>query len=232
MGNDSRKPLRPPYHPTEETRRGLLADSRWRERKIDQVMPLMGKAAATGRSQVVAIGVAQEYQRMFTGSKSATDTGAVWFTYQRVDRRVTCYYQHLPASAPAGSEAGEGVEEEQFVVGPLIADLVSVPAAAGVVEGLPDVGILEPIRHGERQRYGQEREHGELDRVGGQRPNGGEPEQKAERDDRDQVDPHGYHDHAVLPRDPKFADLIRPENSGQTFSGRNYAARCPFRYSL
>ena len=28
----------------------------------------MRKAAATGRSQVVAIGVAQEYQRVFTGN--------------------------------------------------------------------------------------------------------------------------------------------------------------------
>ncbi|MFR9781111.1 hypothetical protein ACL02O_34385, partial [Micromonospora sp. MS34] len=79
----------------EKTRPGVLADSPWPERKIDQVMPLMRKAAATGRSQVVAIGVAQEYQRVFTGSKSATDTGAVWFTYQRVDRRVTCYYFYL-----------------------------------------------------------------------------------------------------------------------------------------
>ncbi|MCW3820465.1 hypothetical protein ONA91_39145 [Micromonospora sp. DR5-3] len=79
----------------EKTRPGVLAGSPWPERKIDQVMPLMRKAAATGRSQVVAIGVAQEYQRVFTGSKSATDTGAVWFTYQRVDRRVTCYYFYL-----------------------------------------------------------------------------------------------------------------------------------------
>lgn len=68
----------------EKTRPGVLADSPWPQRKIDQVMPLMRKAAATGRSQVVAIGVAQEYQRVFTGTRSATDTGAVWFTYQRV----------------------------------------------------------------------------------------------------------------------------------------------------
>lgn len=79
----------------EKTRPGVLADSPWPERKIDQVMPLMRTAAATGRSQVVAIGMAQEYQRVFTGSKSATDTGAVWFSYQRVDRRVTCYYFYL-----------------------------------------------------------------------------------------------------------------------------------------
>ncbi len=50
-------------------RPGVLAESPWPERKIDRVMPLMRKAAATGRSQVVAIGVAQEYQRVFTGTK-------------------------------------------------------------------------------------------------------------------------------------------------------------------
>jgi len=76
-------------------RPGVLADSPWPERQIDQVMPLMRKAAATGRSQVVAIGVAQEYQRVFTGTKDQTPTGAVWFSYNRTDRRVTCYYFYL-----------------------------------------------------------------------------------------------------------------------------------------
>jgi hypothetical protein len=70
----------------------VLADSPWPERKIDRVMPLMRKAAAAGRSQVVAIGVAQEYQRVFTGTKDQTPTGAVWFSYTRTERRVTCYY--------------------------------------------------------------------------------------------------------------------------------------------
>ena len=76
-------------------RPGVLADSPWPERKIDRVMPLMRKAAATGRSQVVAIGVAQEYQRVFTGTKDQTPTGAVWFSYNRTERRVTCYYFYL-----------------------------------------------------------------------------------------------------------------------------------------
>lgn len=58
-------------------RPGVLAESPWPERKIDRVMPLMRKAAATGRSQVVAIGVAQEYQRVFTGTRDQTPTGAV-----------------------------------------------------------------------------------------------------------------------------------------------------------
>jgi hypothetical protein len=76
-------------------RPGVLADSPWPERKIDQVMPLMRKAAAVGRSRVVAIGVAQEYARVFTASKAESGTGAVWFSYNRVDRRVTCYYFYL-----------------------------------------------------------------------------------------------------------------------------------------
>jgi len=76
-------------------RPGVLADSPWPERKIDRVMPLMRKAAATGRSQVVAIGVAQEYQRVFTGVKDQTPTGAVWFSYNRTERRVTCYYFYV-----------------------------------------------------------------------------------------------------------------------------------------
>jgi hypothetical protein len=76
----------------DKSRPGVLAESQWPERKIDKVMPLMRKAAATGRSQVVAIGVAQEYQRVFTGTKDQTPTGAVWFSYNRTERRVTCYY--------------------------------------------------------------------------------------------------------------------------------------------
>jgi hypothetical protein len=58
-------------------------------------MPLMRRAAATGRPQVVAIGVAQEFQWVFTGSKSQTGSSSVWFSYNRVDRRVTSYYFYL-----------------------------------------------------------------------------------------------------------------------------------------
>jgi hypothetical protein len=79
----------------DKARPGMLAESPWPERKIDRVMPLMRKAAATGRSRVVAIGVAQEYQRVFTGTKDQTPTGAVWFSYNRTERRVTCYYFYV-----------------------------------------------------------------------------------------------------------------------------------------
>ncbi len=79
----------------DKSRPGVLADTPWPQRKIDQVMPLMRKAAATGRSQVVAIGVAQEFQRVFTGTKSEAGTSAVWFSYHRTERRVTCYYFYI-----------------------------------------------------------------------------------------------------------------------------------------
>jgi hypothetical protein len=79
----------------DKRRPGVLANSPWPERKIDQVMPLMRQAAATGRSQVVAIGTAQEYQRVFTATKSEAGTSAVWFSYQRTERRVSCYYFYL-----------------------------------------------------------------------------------------------------------------------------------------
>jgi hypothetical protein len=67
----------------------VLAETPWPEHKIE-VMPLMRKAAATGRSQVVAIGIAQEYQRVFTATKSEAGTSAVWFSYHRTERRVSC----------------------------------------------------------------------------------------------------------------------------------------------
>jgi hypothetical protein len=70
----------------------VLAESLWPERKIDHVIPLMRRAAATDRSQVVAIGFAQEHQRVFTGTKAQTDSTSVWFFFHRVDRRAVCYF--------------------------------------------------------------------------------------------------------------------------------------------
>jgi hypothetical protein len=65
------------------------------DRKIEVMRPLMAKAEATGRSRVVAVGVAQEYQRVFSASTSTTPSGAPWFSYTKADRRVTCYYFYL-----------------------------------------------------------------------------------------------------------------------------------------
>ena len=65
------------------------------ERKIDAVHPLMERAETVGRDRVVAIGVVQEFQRVFTATKGENGHGAVWFDFYKADRRVTCYYFYV-----------------------------------------------------------------------------------------------------------------------------------------
>src|SRR6266851_5823588 len=58
--------------------------------------PYLEKAAATGRSQVAAIGVAQETQRVFIARKRDTDPARCpQFSFDKKDRRVTVYYFYL-----------------------------------------------------------------------------------------------------------------------------------------
>jgi hypothetical protein len=65
------------------------------DRKIDRMRPYLAAQAATGRSGVAAIGVAQEYASVFTGMKKTGSNRAVWFSYAKADRRVSCYYFYL-----------------------------------------------------------------------------------------------------------------------------------------
>ena len=65
------------------------------DRKADVMAPYLKRAAATGRSQVVAIGVAQEFQRVWAAYRRETSTAAPQFTFAKADRRVTCYYFYL-----------------------------------------------------------------------------------------------------------------------------------------
>jgi hypothetical protein len=65
------------------------------DRKADVMAPYLKQAAATGRAQVVAIGVAQEFQRVWTAYRRETSTAAPQFTFAKADRRVTCYYFYL-----------------------------------------------------------------------------------------------------------------------------------------
>jgi hypothetical protein len=44
---------------------------------------------------VAAIGVAQEFQRVWTAYERQTSTGAVQWWFTKADRRVTCYYFYL-----------------------------------------------------------------------------------------------------------------------------------------
>ena len=65
------------------------------DRKAEVMAPYLRKAAATGRSQVAAIGVAQEFQRVWAAYQRDTATAAPQYTFAKADRRVTCYYFYL-----------------------------------------------------------------------------------------------------------------------------------------
>jgi hypothetical protein len=65
------------------------------DRKIDVMQPYLEAQAATGRSGVAAVGVSQEFQRVWSAYQRDTKTAAPQYTFAKADRRVTCYYFYL-----------------------------------------------------------------------------------------------------------------------------------------
>ena len=66
------------------------------DRNADVMRPYLDKAAETGRSQVAAIGVAQEPQIVWTARQRDTDPGKPpQFSFTKENRRVTAYYFYL-----------------------------------------------------------------------------------------------------------------------------------------
>jgi hypothetical protein len=66
------------------------------DRKLDVMRRYLAKAECADRPGVVAIGVAQEFQSVFTGYDRAKDRpGPPSFGFQKSDRRVTCYYFYV-----------------------------------------------------------------------------------------------------------------------------------------
>ena len=63
--------------------------------KLELMRPYLARQAATGVSGVAAIGVAQEFQRVWTAYERQTPTGAEQWWFTKADRRVTCYYFYL-----------------------------------------------------------------------------------------------------------------------------------------
>ena len=62
------------------------------DRKIDVMRPYLARQAATGRAGVAAIGVAQEFQNVFTAAHRTGRNGIPWFSFSKADRRVTCLF--------------------------------------------------------------------------------------------------------------------------------------------
>ncbi len=69
--------------------------TRWDDRKLDHVRPYLTKAEAEGRTGVVAIVSAQEFQRVFSAKNRATTPGAVSFDFVKEERRVGTYYFYV-----------------------------------------------------------------------------------------------------------------------------------------
>jgi len=66
------------------------------DRKADVMAPFLDAAAASGRSQVVAIGCAQEFQLVWTARRRATDPGACpQFSFTKEQRRVSVFYVYI-----------------------------------------------------------------------------------------------------------------------------------------
>ena len=65
-------------------------------RKLDVMRPHLDRQAATGRSGIAAIGVAQEFQWVASSSiRPARGAGAPHFEWGRAERRVSCFYFYL-----------------------------------------------------------------------------------------------------------------------------------------
>lgn len=62
------------------------------DRQIDVIRPYLDAATRPG---VVAIGCAQEFQPVFTGTRRPTSNGAPFFTFAKADRRVSVFYFYV-----------------------------------------------------------------------------------------------------------------------------------------
>jgi hypothetical protein len=85
----------------------------WRQfGKDDDKLAVMGahldRQAATGTSGVAAIGVAQEFQRVWAATQGKTSTGTPRWSFSKADRRVTCSYL-LPVGRRLRSRLRQGV---------------------------------------------------------------------------------------------------------------------------
>src|SRR4051795_7036778 len=68
------------------------------ERKLEVMRPHLDRLARAGRCGVAAIWVAQEFQRVFSGTTYHPDAdggGVPRFGFHKADRRVTAYYFYL-----------------------------------------------------------------------------------------------------------------------------------------
>jgi len=69
--------------------------TRFDDRKLDHVRPYMDAAERAGRFGVVAIVSAQEFQWVFSAHDRAREPGAVFYAFEKSERRVGTYYFYI-----------------------------------------------------------------------------------------------------------------------------------------
>ena len=69
--------------------------TRWDDRKLDHVRPYLERAEAEGRTGVVAIIQAQEFQWVFSAKNRSSTPGLVSFDFLKEERRVGIYYFYI-----------------------------------------------------------------------------------------------------------------------------------------
>ena len=69
--------------------------TRWDDRKLDHVRPYLDRADAEGRSGVVAIVAAQEFQWVFSAKNRSEKPGVACFEFVKEERRVGTYYFYI-----------------------------------------------------------------------------------------------------------------------------------------
>ena len=100
------------------------------DRKVDVMRPYLDRAARTGRSQVAAIGVAQEFATVWTARQRETDPGmSPQFSFTKEQRRVTVYYLYL-----WDDDFGAGVHQDLLLL-PLSDQGVGQRARVGQTSG-------------------------------------------------------------------------------------------------
>ena len=68
------------------------------QRKAEVMRPYLEAAEASGRPGVVAVGVAQEFQRVFSGydrGRADGQPGPPRYGFEKAERRVSCYYFYM-----------------------------------------------------------------------------------------------------------------------------------------
>src|ERR1039458_5674272 len=81
--------------------------TRWDDRKLDHIHPYLKRAEAEGRSGIVAIVQAQEFQRGFSAKKRSSKPGVVSFDFLKEDAGSgsTTSTSSIPTSVPVSSRS-------------------------------------------------------------------------------------------------------------------------------